>query len=713
MSATPTAPAGVATWRRWFAFGRKKRVNQPVNAIADPDLRARRFLALAVASSQAANVTSVNTPILIAGALALLLAVIVRQPPRNFVWRTLLMLATIGAGVLVFMQYGKLFARDSGIALLFIFGPLKLLEAKSTRDFMVVWGLGLMLYVTSFFENLGLLAALSVPAVIVVYVTALRLFDAPATTSSQSTSVENTIWRHAVGAAAHLALGIPLAAMLFILFPRATAPLWGRLEAPTARTGLSEEMAPGQIAQLILSKETAFRVEFDKRRPPQQALYWRGPVLREFDGKTWSGGAETMSRMRGNFIPFTPAEHAREAIEYTVTAERQDTRWLPILEMPIAYPVGPAVETTAFLSDAQQIGVRRAPGGAVQYRAQSFARGSYAAPEPEPGTSELRTGPRTWNTRARALASELAGAHPEPADRVRALLAYFNREKFFYTLNPPLYGDARGTTAIDEFLFDGRRGFCEHYAGATVFLLRASGIPARVVTGYQGGEYHPSGHLIVRQSDAHAWVEAWLDGYWTRIDPTAAVAPDRVERGLQEALPETERLLVSASSWLSFTGFNVLWEEANFAYTKWVIGFDRDRQRELLKDLGLGGMSPFTALGWMLLAITASGALMGAAWWFWLARQERQLDPWLRAWRQLRKRLIAAGLPLENRHTVSTAMTLAAQRWPEHADAFAAFATGYNAARFAEKIGPDSSRPKVITAIPYAWQLRRAAARSI
>mgnify|MGYP000467532412 CR=1 FL=1 len=247
-----------------------------------------------------------------------------------------------------------------------------------------------------------------------------------------------------------------------------------------------------------------------------------------------------------------------------------------------------------------------------------------------------------------------------------------------------------------------------------VLLMRALDVPARVVTGYQGGEWNPIGaYFIVRQSDAHAWVEAWLDGYWTRIDPTAAVAPDRVERGLQEALPETERLLVSASSWLSFTGFNVLWEEANFAYTKWVIGFDRDRQRELLKDLGLGGMSPFTALGWMLLAITASGALMGTAWWFWLARQERQLDPWLRAWRQLRKRLIAAGLPVENRHTVSTAMTMAAQRWPEHADTFAAFATGYNAARFAEKIGPDSSRPKVITAIPYAWRLRRAAARSI
>lgn len=538
------------------------------------------------------------------------------------------MLATVGAGVLVFNQYGKLFARDAGIALLFIFGPLKLLEARSTRDFMVVWGLGLMLYVTSFFENLGLLAALSVPLVIIVYVTALRLFDAPAATGDKpADAAGNTLWRHAVGATAHLALGIPLAAMLFILFPRATAPLWGRLDAPIARTGLSDEMRPGQIAQLILSKETAFRVEFDKRRPPQAALYWRGPGAARIQRPDVEHRARHPRPHAREFIRFSPDEHAREAIEYTVTAERQDTRWLPILEMPVAYPVGPAVETTAFLSDAQQIGVRRAPGSAVQYRAQSFARGRYAAPRPEPGSAELRTGVGTWNARTRAFAAELAASYPDPAQRVRALLGYFNREKFFYTLNPPLYGDSRGSTAIDEFLFDGRRGFCEHYAGATTFLLRAGGIPARVVTGYLGGEYHPSGHLIVRQSDAHAWVEAWLDGYWTRIDPTAAVAPERVEHGLQEALPESERLLVAGSRWPSFAGLNNLWEEANFAYTKWVIGFDRDRQRELLKDIGLGGLNPFAALGWMLLAITASGALMGAAWWFWLARRGTAARP--------------------------------------------------------------------------------------
>ena len=678
-----------------------------------PDLRARRLMLFALALAQAANLSSVNLMVAIAGGAALLLAGLVREPPRQWHWRAALILMTLGAGALVFAQYGKLIGRDSGVALLFVFGPLKLVEARTTRDFMWVWGLGLMLYVASFFENLGLLAALSVPPVVIVYIAVMRLFDAPATPSTTANSVgdhddQNSLWAHVKGATAHTLLGIPLAAMLFILFPRATAPLWGMRDTTAGQSGLSEEMRPGQIAKLILSKETAFRVEFEKRRPSQNALYWRGPVLREFDGVMWSVGTDNVSRNRGDFISFTPEEHAREAIEYTVTVERQETRWLPVLEIPIAYPSGPAVESTAFLSDAQQIGVRRAPSGATQYRAQSLARGQYAADRPMPNAAELRTGPRSFNTRTRAFAQELATNYPEPRDRIRALLTHFNREQFFYTLNPPLYSDQRGVTAIDEFLFDGRRGFCEHYAGATVFVLRAGGIPARVVTGYQGGEYHPSGYMIVRQSDAHAWAEAWLDGAWVRIDPTAAVAPSRIEQGLQEALPETERLLVNGRSWLSFAGLNNAWEEATFSYTKWIIGFDRDRQRELLKDLGLAGMNPFAALGWMLLAVTASGALIGLVWWLWLKRLEHRAEPAVRAWRALRKRLKKAGLDVPAHETVTSAMTRATERWPAYASSFKAFAAAYNASRFA---GQDASRAtdlrQIAGKLPYAYRLRR------
>ena len=668
-----------------------------------PDLRARRFMAFAVALAQVTNILSVKPLVAVAGMAALFACLLITQPPRSILWRAVLMLLTLAAGALVFQQYGRLFGRDPGVALLFILGPLKLIEAKTTRDFMVVWGMALVLYVASFFENLGLLAALSVPPVIIIFVAAMRLFDAPAGVPSN----RSTLLQHVKGAAAHTLLGIPLAAMLFVLFPRATAPLWGMRDTSSATSGLSDEMRPGQIAKLILSRETAFRVEFEKRKPPAAALYWRGPVLREFDGVTWSVGAESAARMRGDFISFTPEEHEREAIVYTVTVERQDSRWLPVLELPVAYPSGPAVERTAYLTDAQQIGIKSAANGATQYRAQSFARGSYPAPEPDANSAERRTGQRNLNPRARALAAELAEKYPEPVARVRAVLQLFNSEKFFYTLNPPLYGGERGATAIDEFLFDGRRGFCEHYAGATVFLLRASGIPARVVTGYQGGEYHPSGYMIVRQSDAHAWVETWINGQWQRVDPTAAVAPDRIERGIELSLPETERGFVNSRRWFSFSGLNNVWEEANFSYTKWVIGFDRDRQQELLKGLGLGGINPFAAIGWMLLAVTASGAIMGLAWWLWIKRNAQKVDPTLRAWRAARARLIKGGLPIDRHETASTVMTRAAARWPDYAKQFSEFARRYNAIRFATA---QSDREKLGNALrdwPSAYQLRK------
>ena len=310
------------------------------------------------------------------------------------------------------------------------------------------------------------------------------------------------------------------------------------------------------------------------------------------------------------------------------------------------------------------------------------------------------------NPRSRAFAADLTAKYPDPVARVRAVLRFFNTEKFFYTLNPPLYGGQRGYTAIDEFLFDGRRGFCEHYAGATVLLLRASGIPARVVTGYQGGEYHPSGYMIVRQSDAHAWVEVWVNGEWQRVDPTAAVAPDRIERGIQESLPETERIFVNTQRWFSFSGLTDAWEAANFSYTKWVIGFDRDRQKELLKGLGLDGINPFTALGWMLLAITASGALMGLAWWLWIKNNEQKIDPTIRTWRAVRARLIKAGLKIDRHETASSVMARAALRWPSHQSTFAEFARIYNAIRFAPEPVVDRLN-RVLRNLPSAYRLRK------
>ncbi len=699
---------------RFFGFesaGQRRLTAFNKDGNRDPDLRARRFLWLALVLSQLTHVTALNSTILAAGFAASLLALIVSEAPTRFVWRVTLLLLTLGAGVLVFLSYGKWIGRDSGIALLFLFGPLKLVEARSSRDYMWVWGLGLVLYVASFFENLGLGAALTLPFIVVAYITALRLFDAPSDERDGA-----SLWGHIKQSSIHTLMGIPLAAMLFVLFPRAAAPLWGMRDTSTARTGLSEEMQPGEIAQLIQSREIAFRVEFEgTRRPARSDLYWRGPVLRQFDGTRWTTGEVGE---RGEFITFTPEEIQRDSLVYQVTLERADTRWLPTLDLPLAFPTGPAIENSVFLSSAQQIGLRRIPNGATAYRVQSLPRASYPARASQRQESETNTAQTGINPRTREFARALREQFPEPRARVQALLAFFNQEQFFYTLNPPLYNQDRAR-AIDKFLFEGRRGFCEHFAGASVFVLRASGIPARVVTGYQGGEWNPNGYMIVRQSDAHAWIEVQVDGMWTRVDPTAAVAPNRVELGISAALPETEALLVNAKRWFETDRLVAAWENLTFSYTKWVIGFDRDRQRELMRDLGLGNMNPIAAIGWMLIAVSLSGAVVALGWWLARRSQERALDGNVQAWHVLRKRLVKAGLPVAPHETVKQALLRASIRWPQHAQQFQKFISDYESNRFARVVQQDekggaraaSALRALVRALPSARTLRGSATR--
>lgn len=663
---------------------------------APPDLRARRFMALTLLAAQVPNVAHVPIAVAVLGLLAVAVTALIRDLPRRTALRlALIVIALVTAG-LIWQHYGRLLGRDPGVAFLFVLGPLKLAESRSARDFMVVWGMALVLYVASFFENLGLAAALFLPIVVVIFVTALRLIERPAPQGDAGKAGGMTVWQHVLASTRDTLLGIPLAALLFVLFPRATAPLWG-MSAPTAaQTGLSEEMQPGQIAELIRSREPALRVEFAGRTPARKDLYWRGPVLRGFDGVTWRAlpefddprralsAAGVTAGQNTPLVTFTPEEYQRDVIEYVVTLDRADTRWLPVLEIPIALPTGPAVERVAYATEAQQIALARRPNGALQYRIQSFARADYPSAANVNPRVDLALGNPSGNPRARAFARELAERHPDPDARVRALLAHFTNEPFFYTLNPPRYGRENRLTGIDEFLFDtrGRRGFCEHYAGAFVFLMRASGVPARVVTGYHGGELQPSGYWLVRQSDAHAWAEVLIDGRWRRVDPTAAIAPNRIEQSLADALPETERLLIAGSRFLAAALFERWWEEANFAYTKWVIGFDRDRQRDLLKRLGMERADALTLVGWMLLAISVIGALAAALWWWLAQRAQAPRDPVVREWHRLRERLRHAGLPIAPHETVRTVLERATHRWPEHAPRFTAFTEAYYRARF-------------------------------
>jgi transglutaminase-like putative cysteine protease len=297
-----------------------------------------------------------------------------------------------------------------------------------------------------------------------------------------------------------------------------------------ARSGLSETMAPGTMANLAQSGEPAFRVRFDGRVPAQEQLYWRGPVLGAYDGRTWTR-IDAQLRERSARQPLALSVRGKP-VGYEVTLEPSSNHWLFALEMPqrlpeldgnIANVSGEFELTTSFPVLAR-----------LRYRMTSFLDYRLQKDGVPPDADHWLQLPGNSNPRA-LLAGLALRAERDPRRRVEAVLQRFRRENYVYTLNPPLLG----ADAVDDFLYGSRAGFCEHYAGSFVFLMRAAGVPARVVTGYQGGELNPlDGYVTVRQSDAHAWAEVWLPGRgWVRIDPTAAVAPERVRRGLAGAIP--------------------------------------------------------------------------------------------------------------------------------------------------------------------------------
>ena len=386
---------------------------------------------------------------------------------------------------------------------------------------------------------------------------------------------------------------LPLMLVLYLLFPRISGPLWGLpADANTGRTGLSERMNPGSIAELVSSGEVAFRVCFDGPPPARRLLYWRGPVLENFDGTTWLRSARR--------LPEEVVQADGPEIAYETTLEAHGQRWLLALDAPLTLPEGASRDGRLAVLAAQAIDSRQR----FSLRAATAFRFN---PQEAPATlaDNLRL-PTAGNPRARALAREWQRQAHSPAELVDLALRHFNREAFHYTLRPPLLG----RDPIDDFLFRSRRGFCEHYASSFAFLMRAAGLPARVVSGYQGGEFNPlDGYLVVRQSEAHAWAEVWFAGRgWTRVDPTAAVAPERIEQGIVSALPAGEPLpafLLNRADWLR--DLRHRWEAVNNAWNQYILGYDGERQRQFLSQLG------FANVDWRLLAtllgLAGSGVL--------------------------------------------------------------------------------------------------------
>ena len=469
-------------------------------------------------------------------------------------------------GVSVFAEFWTIVGRDPGLALLTVMTAFKFLETKSHRDVLILVFLCYFLLTTHFLFGQSMGIALYMIVILIVITTTLI------TINQRDESIKLAIPLKT--ASKLLALSIPLMIILFILVPRIPGPLWGlSSEQRGGITGLSDTMSPGSISNLITSNEVAFRVTFENDVPAQESLYWRGPILSEFDGSSWRQ-VESQNINRSD-IPQT-----QSTVRYTVNLEPNGMRWLLALDIPTLIP-----EIGNMTRDFQLISkkpvndlIRYSISSQLQYRLspdedfETLLLNSEIIENRNPQTLELG---RQW-------------ANQDLTDReiINKALSMFRNDEYVYTLQPPLLGHH----SSDEFLFQTRRGFCEHYASSFTLLMRAAGIPARVVTGYQGGEVNQVGnYLIVRQSDAHAWTEVWLqDTGWTRVDPTAAVSPDRIESGLGQALPDELAAFKFSrrNPFISALLFN--WDSMKHNWNDMILNYDHRKQSRFLRELGLG-----------------------------------------------------------------------------------------------------------------------------
>ena len=530
---------------------------------------------------------------------------------RRLPGRWLLMLLVVGGCAAIVIEFRTLFGRDAGVALLVMLMALKLLELKSRRDAVVVIILGYFLLLTHYFYSQSIATGLWLLCSLWLVTAALiRIHGGPAATARGAL-------RHAAVLAGQ---ALPFMLAFYLLFPRVNGPLWGLpRDAHAGRTGLSESMSPGSIANLALSGDIAFRALFDGPPPPPDRLYWRGPVLEQFDGAAWHPYPGVTPRARLEFLG--------PPVDYQTTLESHNQRWLLALDAPSALPPD-AVLGGALTAIARQPVISR-----QRYRFSSGLDYRFNVEEKPPVLQRNLALPPGRNPRAIELAGAWRAAGDAPPAVIDKALGLFARD-FTYTLQPPLLGE----NGVDDFLFSTRRGFCEHFAAAFVVLMRAAGVPARVVTGYQGGERNPvDGYVIVRQSDAHAWAEVWLAGRgWVRVDPTAAVSPARIETGIAGALPAGEplpALLQMRGDWLLTLRYR--WEALNNAWNQQVLGFDRERQRDMLSRFGVADAD------WRELAIALglATALLFAASLAWALHHRPRRDPAARLWQKALRRL--------------------------------------------------------------------------
>jgi transglutaminase-like putative cysteine protease len=549
------------------------------------------------------------------------------QPLPGRWWLLGLLAVTIAATL---FTHRTLLGRDAGVTLLVVLLTLKTLELRARRDAFVVFFLGFFCMLSNFFYSQSLLTAFSMLLGLLGLLTVLVNAHMP---------VGKPPLREAAKTAGWMALlGAPIMLVLFLLFPR-MAPLWGVPgDAMTGRSGLSQSMQVGTIASLALDDSVAMRIRFEGRPPAQQDLYFRGPVLSDFDGRDWRPPRFNLSSRFG----VTPNLLVSGApVAYEVTLEPTNRPWLFVMEAAMQNPVLPGYQTL-MQPDLQWL-VNRPITDLVRYKVESYPSFRHGPTQLVDGLREFVELPPGFNPRTLELASQIRKdpryANAGSAPLVSAVLDKLRSGGYTYTLEPGVYGQ----NTADEFWFDRKEGFCEHIASAFVILMRALDVPARIVTGYQGGELNSvDGFWVVRQSDAHAWAEVWYEGRgWVRVDPTAAVAPGRT--GAFQRLAAPRGVVAQALGTISpgfVTQMRATWEAVNNGWNQWVLNYTQGKQLNLLKDIGFESPS-WNDLSYVLIGVIVLASLVGAAWTLW---DHAQHDPWLRLLARARKRLEKAGI---------------------------------------------------------------------
>lgn len=558
----------------------------------------------------------------------------------------------------VLAGYRTLNGIDAGTSLLIVMAGMKLLETRSVRDLTAVVFLSYFALFAAFLYNQNmLLLPYMVLTAGLLTLTLMRIHQTEAMPVREA----------ATTTAKMLLQALPLAVLLFLFFPRLPGQFWAVPARERGFTGLSEEMTPGDVSELTLSDAIAFRVKFEGEAPPPRERYWRGPVMHMFDGRTW--------RYRGALHVPQQIASSGSTYRYRISLEPHQHNWIFALDMVTGWDERRARRSEDFQLSARQEQI------AVLTSFDLESTPTYVT------TSELRKDsrrqdtsiPRNRNTRTIELARQMRESAGSDEAFIQSVLTKFGSEEFYYTLQPP----ALDMNAVDDFLFNTKRGFCEHYASALTVMARSVGIPARIVTGYQGGEFNPmGGYFVVRQSDAHAWTEIWLEGRgWQRIDPTAAIAPERIERGLDAAISAEEtvpgRLLRQNAL---FSKIRMAWDAANTFWNNQIVEFGEGQQNWLLGLFSIKNPRwEYLAVG---LAVSLGGFLAILSAYFAWRFKPRSSDPVAHVYEQLCRKLAKLGVPRQPHEGPNDYVTRAAQTRPELAAQLAEVLSVYVGLRY-------------------------------